>query len=1296
MTPLFRCFFLVTAMALLPWTGAKAQTTNYVSDLTGNDSWDGLTWGTAKKTIQGGIAAAASGDTVLVTNGIYYLASQINLWKALTIQSVGGPTETIIDGSNTCRCINISNAGAVIDGFSIRNGFSDQGGVGVYGQPGGVLRNCYVYGNVSSNANSAAGNTGGGIYFEGGAVEQCEIYSNSTTSGNGGGGVYLNQSGTVTRCNIYGNYCYGDGSGARCNQGGVVEDCSIHDNPGKTGARISGGAGTFLRCKIYNNVGGAKFAGGIVQNCLIYNNSGSEFGGGVKLYALESTTLENCTITGNRVTDSGGGVFVYEGGNGTGIGSNIIRNVILYGNFAQSNGMEYACASGVVFAADFSCVDPIPALGVGNIIAPPLFMDATNANFRLQSGSLCIDSGTNLDWMGTAIDIEGHRRIFNGRVDMGASEKAILHVATNSLVDGPGTEWSNAFHTIQGAVAVSLDFDTVLVSNGTYVLTSPILITNGITLRSTSGTNFTTVDGNYTTRCFSVSHPLAVVEGFTITRGSNTLDWVGGGAYMSAGTIQDCTIISNSAVYRGGGIYLDGGGTVLRCTVQNNQVTPYTYGGGGAGICFEAGGIVRDSMIISNVTIGTADGKSGLGAGVCFFDAGFMENCTVLGNKASTGGSSALRFNYGGVATNCTITQNISTDGSGVIRFSSGGSLYDCTISSNSSPGTTVFNNYGTGSTVEKCRIIGNVGGNGPGGCPFMKDCMIAQNQATNGGGGGLTLQSGWLAVGCTIVSNSASQSGGGVDSQGGTLIACTINSNMAGQVGGGANCNGGALSNCVITGNTVRNWGGGLNCSGGTLLEDCLISNNVAQGGGGVNCYQSGTLRRCSIVNNVATNWDSGGVHLEQGGLLDNCTISGNSAPNVGGVMCNGGILQDCIISGNSASNWAGGVGLNPQSLIQRCTISNNTAQGAGAANMNSGSVMRVCRIVGNTATQWGSGGVHCELGGELINCLIANNTASNSGGGGVNCNKGGSLLNCVITNNVGLWGGGVDCYQGGSVIGCLITGNNGGGSGGGVKLYDGGIVQNCTISSNIASQGGGAQLDLAGTVRNCILYGNSSGNGGNYYSDGSIVFSYTCTTPDPSGISNTVSNPLFVDPAGGDFRLATNSPCIDQGVYADWMTNSTDLEGKPRIIHGAVDMGAFEAILPSWDTDIDTIPDLWTWEHFGHLTGLADDLSRATDSADGTGRNNLYKYAADLDPTNPLSFFQIAAVSNMPPSRFVRFLSSSNRVYGLKWSTNLVSGSWMDVSDQTNVWGTGTLMSLGDTNPATLRFYKVDVKAP
>ncbi|MCK5528884.1 MAG: hypothetical protein KAI74_04315, partial [Kiritimatiellae bacterium] len=44
------------------------------------------------------------------------------------------------------------------------------------------------------------------------------------------------------------------------------------------------------------------------------------------------------------------------------------------------------------------------------------------------------------------------------------------YVATNSASDGPGTAWTNAFHTIQGGVdAASLAFfDTVLVADGIY------------------------------------------------------------------------------------------------------------------------------------------------------------------------------------------------------------------------------------------------------------------------------------------------------------------------------------------------------------------------------------------------------------------------------------------------------------------------------------------------------------------------------------------------------------------------------------------------------------------------------------------------------------------------------------------------------------------------------------------------------------------------------------------------------------------------------------------------------------
>ena len=50
--------------------------------------------------------------------------------------------------------------------------------------------------------------------------------------------------------------------------------------------------------------------------------------------------------------------------------------------------------------------------------------------------------------------------------------------------------------------------------------------------------------------------------------------------------------------------------------------------------------------------------------------------------------------------------------------------------------------------------------------------------------------------------------------------------------------------------------------------------------------------------------------------------------------------------------------------------------------------------------------------------------------------------------------------------------------------------------------------------------------------------------------------------------------------------------------------------------DSDGDGIPDSWMLQIFGHATGLASDLSRAQDDADGDGMTNLQEYLAGTDP--------------------------------------------------------------------------------
>ena len=71
-------------------------------------------------------------------------------------------------------------------------------------------------------------------------------------------------------------------------------------------------------------------------------------------------------------------------------------------------------------------------------------------------------------------------------------------------------------------------------------------------------------------------------------------------------------------------------------------------------------------------------------------------------------------------------------------------------------------------------------------------------------------------------------------------------------------------------------------------------------------------------------------------------------------------------------------------------------------------------------------------------------------------------------------------------------------------------------------------------------------------------------------TGKGNVDSDPLFVQAAGpdgiagtldDDLRLQAGSPCINQGDNTALPPEIlTDLEGRPRILNGAVDLGAYE----------------------------------------------------------------------------------------------------------------------------------------
>ncbi len=379
--------FIVASVVFYLFSSTCFAGIYYVSPA-GSHSAPYSSWLTAATNIQPAVSAASNNDTILVTNGIYLVSSNINIDKGILLKSVNGSASVIVDANHSSRCFYLAHSNAVIDGFTVINGKADEGG-GVYLREYGTVQNCLVISNAAP--------VGGGIFcYYGGLVQNCTISYNLATSTNvlsagnffKGGGVYCYNGGTVQSCTIENNaatsencpswttyYC--SGGGVHSWHAGVIQNCYISGNRAVAKNTASGG-GVHLH------------EGSLLRNCVVYSNavlaSGSTYAaaGGGGVYIDLGGDIECCTIIRNIALGSysseGCGIFTFRI-------TNNIRNSIVY-----FNGSENIYNDGTNVQYTYCCSLPLRN-GAGNIAGNPGLIDSTTGNCHLQAGAICIDAG---------------------------------------------------------------------------------------------------------------------------------------------------------------------------------------------------------------------------------------------------------------------------------------------------------------------------------------------------------------------------------------------------------------------------------------------------------------------------------------------------------------------------------------------------------------------------------------------------------------------------------------------------------------------------------------------------------------------------------------------------------------------------------------------------------------------------------------------------------------------------------------------------------------------------------------
>ena len=197
-----------------------------------------------------------------------------------------------------------------------------------------------------------------------------------------------------------------------------IDRCRFEHNYG-----INGGGLYLIRC--YDNPCS-------ITNSLFANNTSGHFGGGLAI-SDSSPLVSNLTVTNNlSIGVNCGGIFFYQQS------SPQVWNCLIYDNandIPLEEPVQMWSWTYDGYAPEFhNCLVQYGFENISNheaitiyencIDEDPLFADPENENYRLNYGSPCINAGsleTPAEIL-SSLDLDGHQRVIDGRIDLGAYE----------------------------------------------------------------------------------------------------------------------------------------------------------------------------------------------------------------------------------------------------------------------------------------------------------------------------------------------------------------------------------------------------------------------------------------------------------------------------------------------------------------------------------------------------------------------------------------------------------------------------------------------------------------------------------------------------------------------------------------------------------------------------------------------------------------------------------------------------------------------------------------------------------